>query len=47
MRPPTAATTSGSASMLALTPSSMRPPWFDTTMPSTPASVLAILFWEP
>ncbi len=36
--PPTASTTSGSASIDATVPSSCRPPWFDTTSPSNPAS---------
>ena len=36
-RPATAPTTSGSAVRPAGDPSSWRPPWFDTTMPSTPA----------
>ena len=34
--PPTASTTSGSTSSVADDPSSCRPPWFDTTTPSTP-----------
>src|SRR6266568_1587795 len=37
-RPPTASTTAGSASSVAIAPSTCRPPWFDTTSPSTPAS---------
>ena len=37
IRPPTAATISASASSDAIAPSTWRPPWFDTTMPSSPA----------
>ena len=37
-RPSTAATTPGSASSDAIEPSTCRPPWFDTTIPATPAS---------
>ena len=40
--PPTASTTSGSASSEAGAPSSWRPPWFETTMPSTPASTASV-----
>src|SRR6202158_6101374 len=39
MRPPRAPTISGTTSMVALTPSSTRPPWFETTIASIPASV--------
>src|ERR1043165_8134446 len=38
IRPPTASAISGSTSMVALTPSSTRPPWFDTMIASMPAS---------
>ena len=38
MRPSTASTTSGSASIVAATPSSCRPPWFETTTPAAPCS---------
>jgi hypothetical protein len=37
-RPSTAATTPGSASSVAIAPSTWRPPWLETTMPSTPAA---------
>ena len=37
-RPPTASTTPGSASSVAIAPSTWRPPWLETTMPSMPAS---------
>ena len=40
--PPTASTTSGSASRLATAPSSCRPPWLDTTIPSTPCSTARV-----
>ena len=38
MRPSTASTISGSASSVAATPSSWRPPWFDTTSAAAPCS---------
>ena len=37
-RPPTAATMAGNASIVAGTVSSWRAPWFETKIPSTPAS---------
>ena len=38
IRPSTASTTSGSASIVAATPSSWRPPWFETTIAAAPCS---------
>ena len=37
-RSPTASTTAGSASIVGITPSSWRPPWFETTTPAAPCS---------
>jgi hypothetical protein len=37
-RPATASATAGRASSVAIAPSTCRPPWFDTTIPSIPAS---------
>src|SRR5262249_40596360 len=41
-RPPTASTTPGSTSMVAIAPSTWRPPWLETTTPSIPYSTAAI-----
>ena len=38
-RPSTAPTTPGSASIVAIAPSTWRPPWLDTRIPSMPASM--------
>ena len=41
MRPATASAMPGSASMVAIAPSTWRPPWFDTTIPLIPCSIAA------
>ena len=38
IRPPTASAMPGSASKVAIEPSTWRPPWFETTIPSIPSS---------